>query len=207
MRKLHLSVIVASLLAPAVALADTGPTARFHSMLQQGQDVEITVAIPDDGYLLVGDPHRLTRERNGAVVTLFEEMVFAESVDAVQSFVNVCVTSYDPDAVDCAEAPDECTDCDGDGTPECGPSDYCDYYALFDVVDTCVPAGEATYRIQNEVQEYSQGAQAIEVIDSGEPCGGSAGCAVASPGRAAAPSVLALLMLGAGLALVGRGRR
>lgn len=191
MRHLLSTAVAAAALLPAVALADVGPTARIWEMVQEGQGVDLTLAIPDDGYLLVSDPHTLTRERDGREVTLFAGRVLAESTEDAAWYTHVCV-SYSSET-DCGETPEDCFDCDGDGAPECPLDAYCDYYALFDYLDDCVPAGEATYTIASDVQEYSSGSDTIAVEDTGESCGGGDGCAIA-PFRPESRSFLALVL-------------
>ena len=145
-------IITASFLfITRIAFADSGPLPHIHSLIQNGQDIKITLAIPDDSYLLVEDPHTLFREQDGESETVFRNRVFANSKEEVSNYKKVCVTNHDfyPEA-DCTKNPEECFDCNDDGTLECDADNYCDWYGLFDLVDGCVSPGETNYTIQNK---------------------------------------------------------
>ena len=164
---------------------------------------------------------------------MFENKRFVESFDEVVNSMSVCVTNQDNEIdVDCGESPEDCYDCNRDGTPECMTGDYCDYYALFEYTDSCVTPGETKYLIRNERQEYSESSEVVDVTDTGDPCldasdadadsdsdndsdndcdndsDSADSCSVTSVGSSASPYVLTLIMLAIGLvaARVGRER-
>jgi hypothetical protein len=156
-----------------VAVADSGPMPHFYSLIQKGQDVNIALAIPDDGYLSVNQPYTLTREKEGISEVIFENKILWESEkEEVSNFINVCVRNYNySDNVNCEETPDKCRDCDGDAIPECYVKDYCDWYGLYKIVDECVSPGTTTYTIVNERHsDYTESSKTIEVKDEGISC-------------------------------------
>lgn len=169
-------VIALSVFSAQETRANSGPTPRFHSLIQRGQDIYITLAIPDDGYLLASDPYTLVREEEGKSKAIFENKIFWDSKEAAVDFEQVCDRNYDyNDEVDCTATSEKCRDCDGDGAPECYMKDYCDWYGLYQVVDECVTPGKVVYSIRNERRDYAQDSKNIVVSDAGEDCLESSG--------------------------------
>ena len=75
-----------------------------------------------------------------------------------------------PNASYCQDNPDNCTDCDEDGTIEC-PNKYC--YTYYDIViaDLCIPPGNGTYTLVY-IDHYGEDTDShhYEATDSGADC-------------------------------------
>ena len=63
------------------------------------------------------------------------------------NFIGAGYCQSGADNSSCAEHPENCDDCNGDGTPECEKF-YCDRYDL-EVMDACVPPGMADYHVSS----------------------------------------------------------
>jgi len=187
------------------ARANDGTPPELFALMQQGQDVEVTLEIVGSGEPGLGEEYDLVRDGSGGEVDLLVgEQLQAES--AVSSEVR-CRGGWD-DSEACADNPDECLDCDDDGVPEC-PLEYdgwCETVYYFEVVDYCVPAGETTYTFAADGWAFED-SLSIDVVDSGEECtvpggGDGDGCSVVGLGRSGPGVGPALIILVVGLALL-----
>ena len=188
---------------PAIAaLANDGTPPKLFELIQEGQDVAVTLEIVGGGEPGTGEEYDLVREgASGEVDVLVGESL--DSSDAASSEVR-CRGGWDY-AEDCAENPDDCLDCDEDGVPEC-PLEYdgwCETAYYFEVIDSCVPAGGTTYTLSADGWSFED-SESIDVVDSGEECtvpgaGETDGCSVAGVGWTGPGVWPALVLLLVGL--------
>jgi hypothetical protein len=151
------------------ALANDGPSAKIFELMQQEQDVLVTLKIPESGDRDLSARFILVREGENGTKNVFKKKKFDPS-DAVEGGSR-CIDDRDWTAA-CAGIPDEClslepysdmcafpqecADCDGDGLEECpikvldfpaGGTFQCEIYYFFEVTDHCVPAETTTYTL------------------------------------------------------------
>ena len=199
------ALVLATSVLPRTARANDGPRPFIFELVQQGQDVQVTLGLDDpQGYSLVreGDDYRKVLFKNRALTEGVEPTWFC----------------WVPGYLDECEEPDSgCFDCNGDGTNEC--YEGCVEFYFVDYLDECVYPGETAYalggekfhEIEGEIEGYWT--TSIDVTDTGEECdydldGDDGGCSVV--GLGSRPQRMGLLLvlaaLGLGVLLSGRVR-
>jgi len=138
----------AILLITDTASADIPAPPCIQSIVQNGQDVTITLSSRDydPRYHVIYTEFSLARyEMSGEcrVVTYVEKETFFKEEDAVGREV----WCDDRGSVeDCEEYPEECDDCDDDGTLDCyGFCNCCDWE--FEYTDVCARPGSYIYQV------------------------------------------------------------
>jgi hypothetical protein len=217
-RELVVVVLLAgSLSVAASAAANDGQWPMIYELVQQGQDVEVTLSLwPPEGspleHCFSGDPwdntlylvreDRATDER----IVVLDDIRLTVEFTPVGHSPDFC---DDPDPVFCAE--NDCEDCDGDSVPEC--PELCCHEDLYVVVDECVPPGEYRYLSLEESDSFNWivDQMQIDVVDNGyNECApgddGGDDCGCSAPGSMGG-GPLALVLLGCGLTALYLGRR
>jgi len=154
--------------APDISFADTPPPPRIESLVQQGQDVQITIRLawPGNCWAYSDEACTLTRMMGGLTKDMFVDRVFSE--EAASGSGEWCHPARSNE-VYCSKNPSECLDCDGDDVPECD-TDNCNVEFYFDIVDQCVWPGEVTYTIKAGNADEQSGPRDILVEDTGDEC-------------------------------------
>jgi len=166
MKKLSLigcSLGLLLLAAPGAVRADGVASPSIHSLVQEGQDVRVTISIEG------GDVFYLTlKGKNQKEWTVFENRDFSKEKPSWT--YSYCLPSLitDGGSSDCDASPQDCEDCNGDQIPEChGDCFATDYY---EVMDSCVLPGKTNYSLYFQGEENAFGTQDIDVKDTGDPC-------------------------------------
>jgi hypothetical protein len=147
----------------SVCHANGGPDATIHSLVQEGQDVEILMGLIHDPSF----PFTITRTRTDydeEPTVVFEDLSLSE--EDADDIVPYCDSQVPPEQV-CLDNPDECIDCDGDGIIDCY-ADMCYQRWYFVLVDKCVMPDNWEYTAI--VPSNSPNSETIEVVDSGDSC-------------------------------------
>ncbi len=182
----------ATLFASSPAIANMCWGASLYDAYQDGDGVELRFSLFADGAPGIEDA--FTLKRNG--MKLFADKVF--SPDDADSSGSECWW-WNVDEAYCADNEAECTDCDGDGEPECLGSCSTAYH--FTQEDSCVSPGHVRYDL-----DPCGGWEELVIEDVGQDCD-SYGCTVSKPGRSSPEALVAGLMLGIGLIAAGFARR
>jgi len=165
MKKLfwHACIILPAAIAvlfPGSALSDVVMYPEIYKLVQNGQDVEITIAHDDRGF---AGPLTLMAGNDDKEWTVFEEHNL--NPDELVRTDEYCDEAYPYDAgLDaCAEPPE---DCDNDGKDECCGWCVTEYY--YEIVDECVEPGQVEY----ELSDYDEllDCRTISVQDTGDEC-------------------------------------
>jgi hypothetical protein len=204
------AVIVGAVLAlasPGRLSANDGTPAKIYELMQDQQDVVITLAIVEGGEPGFNEDYTVTRSGPTGERTVVDDEQF-DDADVVDS-ERRCRGGWNAEE-QCAEVPDECEDCDDDGVLECWVAEdgWCETVNYVEVVDRCVPPGETDYELTAEDWGWFDDEESIDVEDTGASClDDDSGCSVSRVGAEARFGAVALFMLGIGL-LAGRlGRR
>jgi MYXO-CTERM domain-containing protein len=219
------ALLVVGLTAAHRAEANDGQWPEIYELVQQGQDVEITLSLwPSEGTEInwdcyPGDPFdndaNVIRRAEGTdeYLVVLEEYRLTEELEPTGQSPRYC---HEPDVEFCAA--NDCEDCDGDEVPEC--PDLCCYKDLYTVVDECVPPGLYVYQSVDDLGSLDLvNQESIEVVDAGtdecdpadggdadEDSGEDCGCS-APGGTALNPLALVMLALGIAAILIDRRRR
>ncbi len=152
------------LAAPGAVRADGAIDELKYSLVQRGQDVQITL------HLMDGPSWILTLEgKNQKQWTVFDGRDFSKETPS--SIEHDCMyNNYlnDGGTFDCDTSPDYCEDCDGDQVLECHGSCY--QMNIYHAVDRCVAPGHTTYTLYESSYPGGQYLNSLDVVDSGEPC-------------------------------------
>jgi len=162
MKKLSITfacLVVALLPALSRADADGGP--EIFELVQNGQDVEITITF-DDQNILKDDLYSLERSSDNGDSLIFEDRHFTTD-DAVSS-EDGCFHTGDPEY--CEDNPGMCSDCDGDDVEECDGDCYTLYF--FEFLDECVEPGLVRYFLENSERPLRE--KSLDVEDTGDDC-------------------------------------
>lgn len=127
------------------ASANTPPYSQILDLMatQEGQDVVIDIGIAYDGTWGVGQLTRAAESNDDALVLATRtEFQLVESRTSTFCAWNPYPESALPEYQWCAENPDACEDCNGDGTPDCVACEPANYYRYR---DECVRPGRYTY--------------------------------------------------------------
>jgi hypothetical protein len=213
-------------------LANDGTPPKIFELIQEGQDVVITLEIVEDGEPGISDAYTIERSRSSKEKTLFSGKTFdiADAVDktgrctgleAVEECAQAdgipeqCegfedVFSDIPD--ECYEMVYECADCDDDRTLECPIVGYggihdvrCETVYYFDVVDQCVPAGTIAYTLTASDWPYTY-TETLQVNDSSEECtvpNDNVGCSITAVGTPETNQLVFLALLMIGIGSIG----
>ncbi|HUT79437.1 MAG TPA: hypothetical protein VM285_17200 [Polyangia bacterium] len=193
--------VVVLLVGLGSAWANDGTPSWVHELMQDGSNVEVTLAIVENGEPGLPDAFTVTRDGPEGTATVVEDEEF-QLGDEMGS-EGQCRGSVDPEY--CVDHAEECLDCDEDGVLECNTygDGWCDTILFFELTDWCVPPGETTYRLTAEGWEWSDDEMEITVEEWDGECtppgaddGGGGGCSVSGAGLGAeAPESLSLLLL------------
>jgi hypothetical protein len=195
------------------ASANDGTPSWIHALVQDGSDIEVTLAIVQGGEPGLSDEFTVTRDgpEGTAIVTEDEEFQLGDEVGSEGR----CRGSVDLEY--CAEHQDECLDCDEDGVLECNTwgDGWCDTILYFELTDWCVPPGDTEYRLTADGWEWYDDELSITVEEWEGECtppgagDGSGGCSVSGAGsRSGVPGPLSLVLLAlAGAFLAARRSR
>ena len=162
--------VLALALAPAMASANDGTPAWIHALIQEGDDVKITLRIADNGEPGIHDEYTLTRKGAGDPVVVVQDTSYGD-VDAT-SIEGECRGSSD-DSEHCTANPGDCIDCNDDSVVEClnGENDgWCEDAYYIDIVDDCVPPGETEYELTSDFSASFDDSETITV--TGDGCSG-----------------------------------
>lgn len=190
---------------PTAARANDGTPPWIQDVVQEGQDVDLTLAIVDRGEPGLSSTFQVIRtERDGEETVVMDDHVFATS-EASSSADPTCRWWDDENPADCEDEAVGCDDCDHDGTPEC--DGWCQTAWYFVVTDTCVPTGDTSWTLATvEAGEaIPETSASLRVTDSGETCR-ACGCG-ASPGPAASLALAGMGLVGLVALRGGRRRR
>lgn len=169
---------------------------NFYEVVQDGVDVKLTMRFMDRsieaGYAFslerlwidedADDEHLVER-------VLFSDKVFTkEEAGGVSEYGCHTVPSMSSTSY-CEQFPDECSDCDDDGTNDC--SGHCGVAYYYEVHDDCVPKGEHDYLLTIQAESLHTDSRSWEV----EKDPGDCGCACSAGGMARASAWLPLLVL------------
>ncbi len=152
---------------PGTAMADAAPFPSINSLVQKGQDVQITISINE----FVDNSEWILSLKgvNQKEWLVFEDRDFFN--EKPSSISKECQDAYhlpDGGAFDCSASPQDCFDCDGDNVPECYSGINCVSTSSFDIIDNCVYPGHTTYTLFSGPSEYSY--KNLEVIDTDDDC-------------------------------------
>jgi len=179
----HICIVLCVVLVSRISSADSGPRPYFYELIQKGQDVKITLGIALSGADYCsgesGEKNKCTliRENGNDEKKIFEKRYFMN--EEAEDDVRKCV-AYGSEEM-CAEKPEECVDCDGDGTAECWTgSGGCYTFQLFYFMDRCVPPGVTTYTLFDLDYMQDEISKDIEVEDIDTSCADS--CSTAAVG-------------------------
>lgn len=182
-------------------LANDGTPAEIFELMQEGQDVVITLDIVENGEPGLSAEFKLVRSNSERDRTVFSWTQFDKS-DAIDN-ERRCRGTWDA-AVCAGDLAADCRDCDDDGVPECPTQDdWCETAYYFEVIDQCVPVGTAEYKLTADGWA-STDIKTLNVSYSGEECtvpSDSAGCSIAAVGtfKSSHALVLALVMIAMGM--------
>jgi hypothetical protein len=204
------------------ALANDGPSPDIYELIQDEQDISVTLRIVKGSYIGLSEKYNLVRNGPDKTVDVFRSKEF----DVSQAIYNglQCTRGRDeseacaaipeeckgPDASEleaCSDTPYFCSDCNDDGIPECpheGSDDRwfanCEHAYFFEVIDHCVPPGTTRYAFTDN--QYFLDTASIKVTKSGEKCTvpGEGDCSVAEIGAGNPAGPLTLPMIGMGIA-------
>ena len=182
------------------ATANMAYTPWVHALVQNGGDMEVTVAIFDKatGTNDAGEPipgmdakYTLTRwdDEHGKKV-LFEERVFKrDEADEVTDYTCQPWTRASEAGSSCPDAGDGCEDCDEDGAPEC--PGFCGVAYRYKIIDHCPPTEDSMLYWMSVTPEYHISTETKENLsfttghfdfdEAGGVCG-EKGCAVTHVG-------------------------
>ena len=147
------------------SLADSPNPPFIKSLVQQGQDVKITLDLHANGYCWNNNEScTLTRVLGELAKDILVNKVFNKE-DAVGSR-EYC--KYPSEEEYCLEHPSECNDCDGDDIPECYYDCSTQFY--YEVIDECVWPGEVIYSITALNADDQSGPKKITVDDTSDEC-------------------------------------
>jgi hypothetical protein len=201
------AVVVASsfFLAAPMARSDFLPAPDIYSAMQTDQTVEVVVRTFGPGLQSYweNDALSLLRHNCDGSEVIQDPKVFTD--DDVAWTWDFCKYSaaVETDPWHCADFPDDCGDCDGDGIAECYGS--CQNWFFLMIVDDCAPPGWNIYELldyhgswdeswEEDTDPGTWDATGIEVEDTGDSCldhGG--GCRVVGPGMLERPALFRIL--------------
>jgi len=168
MNKTEYLLIFATIIVfmPLIASANDGTPPWIYDLTQENQDVQVTLAIVQEGEPGLEQSYTLLRAQGSSSKAVFSDHIFGieESFDMEVS----CRWWQGEDPQHCIDYPEECIDCDGDETPEC--YGWCDHAFLFNVLDSCVPPGSTHYTLCTDDNEWPEDEADITVNDSGVEC-------------------------------------
>jgi len=201
---IHLIVVASLVSLPWTASANDGTPPWIFELVQQGDGVEITLAIVSNGEPGMADSYTLTRTGPEGNATVVEDRVF--TADDAELTQGECRGGGSGDVV-CTTQPEECIDCNDDGTPECDDPDgenWCDTVNYIHIVDGCVPPGQAEYRLHADGWDSNDDTETITVDDVDQDCSdgddSSGGCSASGSSPSNPALIVSLLMLALGLA-------
>jgi len=230
------SAVLAVLLGAARADANGLEPPWINELVQDGQNVEITInhTYLDVGYEGPGPGEEeltLVRysEDDGSLRIVFERELFTRETAGVQCGDWTCVEA---DEEGCSEAPETCFDCDEDESVECPDGIPCVSNGCRSVeVDDCVAPGAHTYalfswydgeyidcdwadrvdivvtNVGQDCPAYEDNFECIDLPNSGDdPTPGGRGCTIA-PTRTAGATTSVMLLIGLAVLLISRFRR
>jgi len=185
------------------------PSPEIYTATQQGQDVNLKLHVysdfdEDDLATFV---IYLARNTHGCSLSLLDEHRFSIG-DAIAT-LTACSSFLPEEEMEiCEESPESCFDCDEDGTPEC--PEICKAKFTFEVIDECVPPGEAEYVLayvwsDEEDGPYRADELLIQVENTGDPCLGAdaESCSVAAVGGARPGAAITTILFLLGLTGLG----
>lgn len=156
---------------PETGICDDPPDDSIYSLIQKDQDVIVRI----EGWYTKTKDKKLVREDGDEEVILLDEEAVLHPEDSVGRGSSYCMGVYGWDS--CAEEGADCDDCDGDGFPECADRTCSERSFFFDLTDTCVQPGTATYLLYGMYRNSSGGRDAweldrkeIDVKDTGDDC-------------------------------------
>jgi len=206
---------------PEAVFADMAPPPEIYSLAQEGQDIKIRYGYYGPGYDS-GMKMTLVRANESGTKVLFENTAPPEN--EAEKTDGSCSTFHcvgDP-STECTTHPENCVDCDSDGTPEC--CGECWLEMSWSWVDECVPSGFTEYTISvNDTYDAGVDFMSIDVSDTGEKCLGmdsgadadsdggkvtehasSGGCSVSAVGDTNSATAGVLFLIGLAALLAGR---
>ena len=125
------------------ATANEGPKPGIHSFLRCHSTVKFTISLASDTDLSAPDcMFKVTRSSGDGSIEVIPEKVFSTE-EAVAVSDPECWD--EPEGTNCGVDPGGCSDCDGDGTPDCGG--LCYRYLSYQYEDIGVEEGSTTYRL------------------------------------------------------------
>ncbi len=148
---------------PGLAKPDIAPQLEIQGLVRQGQDVQVAIGLDTSGDP-PATPYALYREVGDSAI-LLADFVPETSKAEVRVHSGDCdlMACHLNDPSDCKDHPEQCSDCDQDGTPECCGTCETSYVYTWNVPDPCVPAGEATYDLFDEESQYYVDRKTLDV--------------------------------------------
>jgi hypothetical protein len=225
-----LSAVIVIALFCTNALTNDGTPPEIFELIQDEQDIVVTLLIVEEGEPGISDEYDLVAHSSQSKEKLLNGKRFHPSnamestercrrgfdrSEACASLPDKCPEPDGESGVECRGTPDPCKDCDGDGIPECpvwgsglGFDSWCETVHYFEVINHCVPAGTASYSFSARDWSFRDSAS-IEVTGSGKKCTvpGEGDCSVTKIGAGNPGGPLALLMIGMGMAVFLFARR
>jgi len=109
--------VLGALLLPLEVAANDGMSPTIHQLIQEGQDVRISVRISDAGEPDLTPDYRIVRTDGDAVQTVLSDKTFT-AAEAVSSSGPEC-RWWEPLDIYCYDYPEYCEDCNNDGYDDC----------------------------------------------------------------------------------------
>ncbi|MBW2278730.1 MAG: hypothetical protein JRF63_14660 [Deltaproteobacteria bacterium] len=182
---------------------------NFYEVVQDGPDVDLVLRFMESS-IEAGDAYTIVRVETSEDEDdfQFEHFLFKNKVFTKQGADEVsepgCHTvPWMSSESACEGSPDECSDCDGDGTNEC--SGHCGVAYYYELTDDCVPKGSHEYvisRAGTSSTDYKPWTVEKEPSDCGCGCSASG---MAASGRWL--PLIVMMAIGMVALLVSRLRR